>query len=175
MNYQNYLSHDNPVVTIKVKQFGTIKLELFSQVAPNTVYNFISLIQKNYYSGLIFHRIIPGFMIQGGAGDPIKTIVGEFDINGHENPLKHTRGVISMARTNDPNSATSQFFIMHKDAPHLDGSYASFGGVIEGIEVVDKIVGQPRDVKDRPYDDIVIESITVDLKNKVFPKPELYL
>jgi len=175
MHYQNYLSHDNPVVTIKVKNFGIIKLELFSQVAPNTVYNFISLIKKKYYDGLIFHRIIPEFMIQGGAGDPIKTIIGEFDINGHQNPLKHTRGVISMARTNDPNSATSQFFIMHKAAPHLDGSYASFGGVTEGIEVVDKIVGQPRDVRDRPYDDIVIESITVDLKNKVYPKPELYL
>lgn len=174
MNYRNYLGPENPVVSIHVKNFGTITLELFYQVAPNTVNNFISLVEKGYYSNLIFHRIIPGFMIQGGAGSEVKTIVGEFAQNGHENPLQHTRGVISMARTNDPNSASSQFFIMHKEAPHLDGSYAAFGGVTHGIEVVDKIAEQPRDVKDRPYDDIVIERITVDRKNKVYAKPELY-
>jgi peptidyl-prolyl cis-trans isomerase B (cyclophilin B) len=175
MNYRNYLGPDNPVVSIKVKDYGTITLELFYQVAPNTVSNFISLVEKDYYKDLIFHRIIPHFMIQGGAGESVKNIVGEFSQNGHENPLQHTRGVISMARTNDPNSASSQFFIMHKEAPHLDGSYAAFGGVTHGIEVVDKIIEQPRDVRDRPYNDIVIESITVDRKNKVYPKPELYL
>ncbi len=175
MNYRNYLGPDNPVVTIEVKKFGTIVLELFYQIAPNTVNNFISLIEKDYYKDLIFHRIIPGFMIQGGAGREVKSIVGEFSSNGHENPLMHTRGVISMARTNDPNSASSQFFIMHKDSSHLDGSYAAFGGVILGIEVIDKIAEQPRDVRDRPYDDIVIESITVDTKKKVYPRPELHL
>lgn len=175
MNYRNYLGPDNPVVTITVKNYGSITLELFYQVAPNTVNNFISLIEKNYYTNLIFHRIIPGFMIQGGAGDEIKTIVGEFSRNGHENPLMHTRGVISMARTNDPNSASSQFFIMHKDAPHLDGSYAAFGGVTHGLEVIDKIAEQPRDVKDRPYEDIVIEKIVIDTKKKVYPRPELHV
>ncbi len=175
MNYRNYLGPNNPVVTIKVKDYGTITLELFYQVAPNTVSNFISLIKKNYYTNLIFHRIIPGFMIQGGSGEDVKPIVGEFSRNGHENPLMHTRGVISMARTNDPNSASSQFFIMHQDAPHLDGSYAAFGGVTLGLEVVDKIAAEPRDVRDRPYKDIVIESMTVDDKKTVYPKPELYL
>jgi peptidyl-prolyl cis-trans isomerase B (cyclophilin B) len=175
MNYRNYLHKDNPVVTITVKKYGKITLELFYQVAPNTVSNFISLINKDYFTDLIFHRIIPGFMIQGGQGDKVKPIVGEFQQNGFENPLNHTRGVISMARTNDPNSASSQFFIMHQDSSHLDGSYAAFGGVTSGIEVVDLIASQPRDVRDRPYDDIVIEKIEVDLKGKVYPKPELYL
>lgn len=175
MNYRNYLHKDNPVVTITVKKFGKITLELFYQVAPNTVSNFISLINKDYFTDLIFHRIIPGFMIQGGQGAKVKSIIGEFTQNGFENPLNHTRGVISMARTNDPNSASSQFFIMHQDSNHLDGSYAAFGGVTSGIEVVDLIVNQSRDVRDRPYDDIIIEKIEVDLKSKVYPKPELYL
>jgi peptidyl-prolyl cis-trans isomerase B (cyclophilin B) len=175
MNYRNYLHKDNPIVTITVKNLGKITLELFYQVAPNTVSNFISLIKKDFYTNLIFHRIIPGFMIQGGQGEKVKSIVGEFSQNGHENPLNHTRGVISMARTNDPNSASSQFFIMHQDSNHLDGAYAAFGGVTSGIEVVDLIVNQPRDIRDRPYDDIVIEKIEVDAKGKVYPKPELYL
>lgn len=175
MSYRNYLHKDNPVVSITVKKFGKITIELFYQVAPNTVNNFISLIQKDYYKDLIFHRVIPGFMIQGGQGESVKSIVGEFAQNGHENPLAHSRGVISMARTNDPNSASSQFFIMHQDSTHLNGAYAAFGGVTSGIEVVDLIANQARDVRDRPYEDIIIESITVDVKGKVYPKPELYL
>lgn len=168
MNYKNYLNQENPVVTIKVKDAGSITLELFLEIAPKTVRNFIALIEKNYYENLIFHRIIPGFMIQGGSGANANSIVGEFSQNGHENPLKHTRGVISMARTNDPNSASSQFFIMHQDSPHLDGAYAAFGAVTEGIEVVDKIVSASKDVRDRPYNDIVIEKMTVDLKGKTY-------
>lgn len=163
MKYQHYLHPDNPVVTIKVKEFGTITLELFRQVAPKTVANFLSLIEKNHYQNTVFHRIIPGFMIQGGAGENVKSIMGEFAQNGHENPLEHTRGVISMARTNDPNSASSQFFIMHQNSPHLDGAYAAFGAVVDGIEVVDKIVTSPKDVRDQPYQDIVIEEITAKL------------
>ncbi len=172
MNYSNYLDPNNPLVTLKVKDLGTIILELFYDVAPNTVCNFIHLIQQNYYQGLIFHRIIPGFMIQGGwgkeTGCPIK---GDFKSNGFDNPLKHDRGVISMARTNDPNSATSQFFIMHQAAPHLDGAYAAFGAVVSGIEVVDQIAVSPRDFRDKPQKDIVIESMTIDLKGKTYPQP----
>jgi peptidyl-prolyl cis-trans isomerase B (cyclophilin B) len=176
MSYDQFLNKENPKVTMTIKNFGTIQLELFPSVAPNTVNNFIKLIQENFYDGLIFHRVIPEFMIQGGRGKketpcPIK---GEFKINGHDNPLKHTRGVISMARTNDPNSQTSQFFIMHQNSPHLDGSYTGFGGVIEGIEVVDQIASQSRDYHDQPYDDIIIESVTVDLKGKSYPKPVCY-
>lgn len=163
MKYQHYLHPDNPVITIKVNKFGIITLELFHQAAPKTVANFLSLIEKKHYQGTIFHRIIPGFMIQGGAGENTKSITGEFAQNGHENPLEHTRGVISMARTNDPNSASSQFFIMHQNSPHLDGAYAAFGAVIDGIEVVDKIVASPKDVRDQPYENIVIKEITAKL------------
>ena len=175
MDYQSYLNPENPLVTMKIKGIGTITLELFYDVAPNTVSNFISLIEKKYYDGLVFHRIIPGFMIQGGWGDK-KTceIKGEFKQNGVKNDLKHTRGVISMARTGEPNSASSQFFIMHQDSPHLDGSYAAFGGVVTGLEVIDKISTAPRDYKDRPYADIVIESISIDLKRKSYPAPVCY-
>jgi peptidyl-prolyl cis-trans isomerase B (cyclophilin B) len=171
----NYFNESNPVVTLYVKDMGEIKLELFEAVAPNTVRNFISLVEKRYYDGLIFHRIIPGFMVQGGGSEKKScAIAGEFKSNGFDNPLNHTRGVISMARTSDPNSQTSQFFIMHKDAPHLDGAYAAFGAVIDGIEVVDQIAIQPRDRGDKPLQDVVIEKMTIDLKGKTYSKPVCY-
>ena len=144
------------MVVIEMENGGVIKLELDSSAAPKTVANFEKLVKEGFYDGLTFHRIIPGFMIQGGdplgngmGGAPDK-IVGEFMANGHKNPLKHTRGVISMARAYDPNSASSQFFIMHKDAPHLDGQYAAFGKVTEGMDVVDEIASIPTDYSDRP-------------------------
>ena len=146
----------NPIVTIEMEDGGIMKAELYPEVAPNTVNNFISLIQKGYYDGLIFHRVIPGFMIQGGCpdgtgmGGPGHTIKGEFLSNGVENTLRHTRGVLSMARANNPDSAGSQFFIMHADAPHLDGQYAAFGKVVEGMEAVDEIAAVPTDYSDRP-------------------------
>jgi len=175
MNYRNYLNQENPSVTLVIKDFGKIELELFYEVAPNTVSNFINLVENKYYDGLNFHRIIPGFMIQGGAGQkhacPIK---GEFKINGVQNPLDHTRGVISMARTNDPNSQSSQFFIMHADSPHLDGSYAAFGGVTHGIEVVDKIASVSRDHRDAPKEPVIIESATVAKHGKSYPAPVCY-
>ena len=153
---------------IKVKDYGTIKVELDEKSAPITVENFAKLASKHFYNGLIFHRVIKGFMIQGGCplgtgtGGPGYSIKGEFASNGVNNPLKHTRGVISMARAMDPNSAGSQFFIMHKDAPHLDGQYAAFGHVIEGIEVVDKIASAKTNFRDKPLEDVVIESITIE-------------
>lgn len=172
MSYQTYLNETNPVVTLKVRDLGTITLELFPEVAPNTVNNFIHLAERKFYDGLIFHRVIPSFMIQGGWGkEDLRPIRGEFSSNGFANPLKHSRGVISMARTNDPNSQTSQFFIMHQNSPHLDGQYAAFGVVTSGIEVVDKIANMPRDFRDRPHQDAVIESLVVDTKGKVYPKP----
>ena len=173
MTLHQFHNEKNPTVTLIVKDYGTILIELFPEVAPNTVNNFIHLIQENFYQGLLFHRIIPGFMIQGGDGQKeLRPIKGEFSTNGFANPLKHTRGILSMARTNDPNSQTSQFFIMHQNAPHLDGNYASFGAVTSGIDVVDNIATQPRDYRDRPYKDIVIESMTVDLKGHAYPKPK---
>ncbi len=176
MNYQTFLKTTNPTVSFSIRDFGIIQVELFPEVAPNSVYNFIHLAERNFYKGLIFHRIIPGFMIQGGGGDqPLQPIKGEFAANGFENPLKHTRGVISMARTSDPNSQTSQFFIMHQDAPHLDRNYAAFGVVTSGIEVVDLIARQSRDLRDRPHNDIVIESVTVDKKDKEYPEPTYYV
>ncbi len=135
---------------------GTIELELYPEAAPKTVANFLKLVNEGFYDGLIFHRVIPGFMIQGGdpqgtgMGGAKENVVGEFKANGHDNPIKHTRGVISMARAYNPNSASSQFFIMHKDAPHLDGQYAAFGRVVSGIEVVDQIASIPTDYSDRP-------------------------
>ena len=153
---------------IKVKDYGTIKVELDEKSAPITVENFVKLASKHFYNGLIFHRVIKGFMIQGGCplgtgtGGPGYSIKGEFASNGVNNPLKHTRGVISMARAMDPNSAGSQFFIMHKDAPHLDGQYAAFGHVVEGIEVVDKIANSKTNFRDKPLEDVVIESITIE-------------
>lgn len=158
----------NPIVTITMKDGGVIRLELYPDVAPISVSNFISLIHKNFYDGLIFHRVIRGFMIQGGCpegtgmGGPGYSIKGEFAQNGVENNLKHTEGVLSMARSMDPDSAGSQFFIMHKNAPHLDGSYAAFGKVIEGMEVVNSIAETATDYNDRPLEDQVMQSVTVD-------------
>ena len=153
----------NPVVTITMENGGVMKAELYPEIAPNTVNNFISLINHNFYDGLIFHRVIPGFMIQGGCplgtgtGGPGYEIDGEFAMNGFkQNNLKHTAGVLSMARTMDPNSAGSQFFIMHHDSPHLDGSYAAFGKLTEGMDVVNQIAGMPTSFNDKPVEDQVI-------------------
>ena len=154
----------NPIVTFETTA-GTITAELYPEIAPNTVNNFISLINKGFYDGLIFHRVIKGFMIQGGdpdgvgTGGPGYSIKGEFAINGVENDLKHTAGVLSMARSMMPDSAGSQFFIMHKNAPHLDGQYAAFGKVTDGIEVVDEIAETPTDMQDKPIEDQIIKTI----------------
>ena len=159
----------NPIVTIQLKNGGVIKAELYPDIAPETVKNFIDLAGKGFYNGLIFHRVIPGFMIQGGdptgtgMGGPGHTIKGEFAANGFKNDLKHTRGVLSMARAGNPNSAGSQFFIMHETSPHLDGQYAAFGKVIEGIEEVDKIASVKTDYNDRPLEEQAIEFMTVEL------------
>ena len=167
-----------PIVTMKIKDYGTIELELYPEVAPNTVNNFISLANSGFYDGLTFHRVIKGFMIQGGDPDGIGTggtgysIVGEFTSNGFANSLKHTKGVISMARSKNPDSAGSQFFIMSADASHLDGDYAAFGKVISGIEVVEKIENVKTDSNDKPEQDVVIESITVDTKGVEYKEPE---
>lgn len=158
----------NPIVTIELENAGVIKVELYPEIAPNTVNNFISLIQKGYYDGLTFHRVIPGFMIQGGCpkgngtGGPGYVIQGEFSDNGFNNPLKHERGVISMARTNRPDSAGSQFFIMVQDSSFLDRQYAAFGKVIEGIEEADKIVSVKRDRDDKPSVPQVMKRVTVE-------------
>ena len=158
---------ENPVATIEVKDYGTINVELYADIAPITVANFAKLVNEGFYNGLTFHRIISGFMIQGGCpigngtGGPGYTIHGEFASNGFKNDLKHTRGVLSMARAMDPNSAGSQFFIMHQDAPHLDGEYAAFGKVIEGMENVDKIAKTPTTFNDRPRNPQVIDTITL--------------
>ena len=159
----------NPIVTIKMADGGVMKLELYPDIAPKTVDNFVSLVQKKFYDGLIFHRVIKGFMIQGGdpegtgMGGPGYSIPGEFSANGFENNLKHTEGVISMARSMDPDSAGSQFFIMHKNSPHLDGSYAAFGKIIEGMDVVNKIATTKTDWDDRPLEEQVMESVTIEL------------
>ena len=155
-------------ITIKMADGGEIKLELYPDIAPITTENFVKLAGEGFYNGLIFHRVIAGFMIQGGCpegtgmGGPGYSIKGEFASNGFDNPLKHERGVISMARAMNPNSAGSQFFIMHADAPHLDGQYAAFGRVVSGIDVVDKIASVRTDMRDRPQFDQTIESITVE-------------
>ena len=144
------------MVVIEMENGGKIEIELYPEAAPKTVENFVKLVGEGFYDGLIFHRVIPGFMIQGGdpegtgMGGAKENIVGEFRANGHPNPIKHTRGVISMARAYDPNSASSQFFIMHADAPHLDGQYAAFGKVVSGMETVDEIASVPTDMRDRP-------------------------
>ena len=159
----------NPIVTIKMSTGDIMKIELYPDIAPKTVENFVSLASKGFYDGLIFHRVINGFMIQGGdpegtgMGGPGYSIPGEFAQNGFENNLKHTEGVISMARSMDPNSAGSQFFIMHKTSPHLDGSYAAFGKVIEGLDVVDKIATVKTDWSDRPLVNQVMEKVTVEV------------
>jgi len=176
MSYQHLLNPENPEVTIQIKGIGKIVLQLFESIAPNSVHNFIHLAKQGYYTNLVFHRIITGFMIQGGWGEkPSCPIKGEFRLNGFDNPLKHVRGVISMARTSDPNSQTTQFFIMHQNAPHLDGSYAGFGGVTEGFDVIDQVATRPRDGRDRPLEDVVIEFVTVDLKGKSYPDPVCYI
>ena len=169
----------NPIVTIEMEDGGIIKAELYPEIAPNTVNNFISLIKKGFYDGVIFHRVIPGFMIQGGdpkgigIGGPGYCIKGEFSANGFKNDLKHSRGVLSMARTMIPDSAGSQFFIMHQDAPHLDRQYAAFGKVIEGIEVVDKIARAPRNMmNDKPKADQRMKTVTVETFGVEYPEPE---
>ena len=155
------------MVIIEMENGGKIELELYPEHAPKTVANFESLVKEGFYNGLTFHRIIPGFMIQGGdplgngMGGSDKKLVGEFRANGHNNPIKHERGVISMARAYDPNSASSQFFIMHKNAPHLDGQYAAFGKVVSGMEVVDEIASIPTDYSDRPKIAVRIKTVTI--------------
>ena len=168
----------NPIVTITMENGDVIKAELYPEIAPVSVKNFISLINKNFYDGLIFHRVISGFMIQGGCpdgngmGGPGYSIKGEFSSNGFENNLKHTEGVLSMARSMHPDSAGSQFFIMHKNAPHLDGSYAAFGKVTEGMDVVNKIAETRTDYSDRPLETQRIQSMTVDTFGVEYPEPE---
>ena len=167
----------NPIVTLETTA-GVIKAELYPEVAPNTVNNFLSLVQKGFYDGTIFHRVIPGFMIQGGdpkgvgSGGPGYCIKGEFRANGFKNKLLHSRGVLSMARTMAPNSAGSQFFIMHAAAPHLDGQYAAFGKVIEGMDVVDAIAGTRCGFGDKPVADQRMKSVTVDTHGVEYPEPE---
>lgn len=168
----------NPIVTITMENGDTIKVELYPDVAPNTVKNFISLINHNFYDGTIFHRVIPGFMIQGGdpdgtgMGGPGYQIKGEFSQNNFKNDLKHERGVISMARSMFPDSAGSQFFIMHQDAPHLDGAYAAFGRVTEGMDTVDKIAAVATDYSDRPKEDQVMKTVTVETFGQDYDEPE---
>ena len=168
----------NPVVTIEMMNGDTIKAELYPEIAPNTVNNFISLVKKGFYDGLIFHRVISGFMIQGGCpdgtgmGGPGYCIKGEFVQNGFPNSLNHTEVVLSMARAMSPNSAGSQFFIMHKDAPHLDGAYAAFGKVIEGMENVNKIADVRTDYSDRPMKEQKIKAMTVETFGEEYPEPE---
>ena len=168
----------NPVVTFTMENGGVIKAELYPEIAPISVHNFISLIQKKFYDGLIFHRVIKGFMIQGGdptgtgMGGPGYSIKGEFAYNGVKNDLKHTAGVLSMARSMMQDSAGSQFFIMHQDSPHLDGQYAAFGKVIEGMDVVNAIAQTATDYSDRPLEEQKIKTVTVDTFGVTYPEPE---
>ena len=168
----------NPIVTFEMENGDVMKAELYPEIAPNTVNNFISLVKKGFYDGLIFHRVISGFMIQGGdpkgigVGGPGYGIKGEFLQNGFKNDLKHSRGVLSMARSGNPNSAGSQFFIMHEDSPHLDGGYAAFGKLIEGIEVVDKICSVRTDWNDKPRVPQVMKRVTVETFGVEYPEPE---
>ena len=170
----------NPIVTLTMKDGSVFNAELYPEIAPNTVNNFISLVNKGFYNGLIFHRVIRGFMIQGGCpdgtgmGGPGYSIKGEFSHNGFKNDLKHTPGVLSMARSMMPNSAGSQFFVMHKTSPHLDGEYAAFGKVTEGMDVVDAIAETATDYRDRPMEDQVMESVTVETFGVTYPEPEKY-
>ena len=168
----------NPIVTITMGSGDVMKFELYPDIAPNTVNNFISLIKKGFYDGLIFHRVIEGFMIQGGCpegtgmGGPGYSIKGEFSQNGFTNDLKHEPGVLSMARSMMPDSAGSQFFIMHRTSTHLDGAYAAFGKITEGMDVVDKIATVPTGFSDRPLEDQVIKTVTVDTMGTDYPEPE---
>ncbi len=169
---------ENPIVTFEMENGDIMKAELYPEIAPNTVNNFVSLVKRGYYDGLIFHRVISGFMIQGGCpdgigmGGPGYNIKGEFSQNGFDNDLKHTEGVLSMARAMHPDSAGSQFFIMHKNSPHLDGSYAAFGKIIEGMEVVNKIADAETDYNDRPLKEEKMKKVTVDTKGVEYPEPE---
>ena len=168
----------NPIVTFKMESGGKMVAELYPEVAPNTVNNYISLIKKGFFDGLIFHRVIPGFMIQGGdpqgtgMGGPGYEIPGEFTANGFQNDLKHDRGVLSMARSSNPDSAGSQFFIMVDPAPHLDGQYAAFGKVIEGMEVADAIVSTPTGWGDKPKTPQRMKTVTVDTQGQDYPEPK---
>lgn len=168
----------NPVVTIEMEDGKIIKAELYPEVAPNTVNNFVSLVSKGFYDGIIFHRVISGFMIQGGdpqgigIGGPGYAIKGEFAGNGFKNNLAHTAGVLSMARAMNPDSAGSQFFIMHKDAPYLDGQYAAFGKVIEGMDAVDEIASTRTDYNDKPYEAQIMKKVTVETFGVAYPEPE---
>lgn len=168
----------NPIVTFEMADGKTMKAELYPEIAPNTVNNFISLIKKGFYDGVIFHRVINGFMIQGGdpegtgMGGPGYGIKGEFSQNGFPNDLKHTEGVLSMARSMMPDSAGSQFFIMHKTSPHLDGAYAAFGKITEGMEAVNAIAETATDYSDRPLEDQVMKSVTVETFGVDYPEPE---
>jgi peptidyl-prolyl cis-trans isomerase B (cyclophilin B) len=173
------MANKNPIVTMELQNGDIIKLELYPEIAPNTVNNFISLVNKGFYDGLKFHRVIRGFMIQGGdpegtgMGGPGYSIKGEFSYNNFPNNLKHTAGVISMARSQRPDSAGSQFFIMHKDSPHLDGSYAAFGKVIEGIEAVNRIAETKTDYSDMPLEPQIMKKVTVDTFDVEYPQPEI--
>lgn len=168
----------NPIVTFTMKNGDVFKAELYPEIAPQSVNNFISLIQKDFYNGLIFHRVIRGFMIQGGdpqgtgMGGPGYSIKGEFASNGFKNDLKHTEGVLSMARSMFPDSAGSQFFIMHKNSPHLDGDYAAFGKIIEGMDIINKIAEVKTNYNDRPLEDQVMDTVTVDCFGVEYPEPE---
>ncbi|MBE5966254.1 MAG: peptidylprolyl isomerase [Lachnospiraceae bacterium] len=174
------MADKNPIVTIKMQNGDTMKLELYPAIAPNTVNNFISLVRKGFYDGLTFHRIIRGFMIQGGdpdgngMGGPGYSIKGEFTYNNFMNDLKHEAGVISMARSQHPNSAGSQFFIMHKDSPHLDGSYAAFGKVTEGMDVVNKIAETKTNYSDVPLEPQIMEKVTVETYGATYAEPEKF-
>ena len=172
------MAEKNPIVTLEVADYEPIKIELYPEIAPNTVNNFIFLVNQGFYNGLTFHRIIKGFMIQGGCpdgtgmGGPGYCIKGEFSHNGFQNDLAHTPGVLSMARTMMPDTAGSQFFLMHKTSPHLDGEYAAFGKVIEGLEIVDKIANVRTDYSDRPLEKQQIKSMTVETFGVDYPEPE---
>lgn len=169
---------EKPIVTIEMEDGGVMKAELYPEIAPNTVNNFISLINKGFYDGIIFHRVIKNFMLQGGdptgtgMGGPGYAIKGEFSSNGFKNDLKHTAGVLSMARTMMPDSAGSQFFVMHKDAPHLDGEYAAFGKIIEGMDVVNQIAEVETDWSDKPATPQVMKKVTVETFGETYPEPE---
>ena len=168
----------NPIVTIEMENGDVMKAELYPEIAPNTVNNFISLVNKGFYDGGIFHRVIRGFMIQGGdpqgtgVGGPGYSIKGEFSYNGFANDLKHTKGVLSMARTMEPNSAGSQFFIMHETSPHLDGQYAAFGKVVEGEDIIDKIAAVATDYMDKPLEEQKMKKVTVETFGQDYPEPE---
>ena len=168
----------NPIVTIEMENGDIMKAELYPEIAPNTVKNFISLVNKGYYDGLIFHRVIRGFMIQGGCpsgtgtGGPGYTIPGEFSQNGFKNDLKHDPGVLSMARSMHPDSAGSQFFIMHEKSPHLDGAYAAFGKITEGMDIVNKIADTATDFRDRPIEPQVMKKVTVEIFGEEYGEPE---